>query len=45
MGADYIADVRRALGGRLRIYGVVGYDDDEAASVEYVAALAAKEPA
>ena len=45
VGAEYIADVRRALAGRLGIYGVVRYDADEAASVEYVAALAAKEPA
>jgi dethiobiotin synthase len=45
VGAEYIADVRRALAGRLGIYGVVPYDADEAASVEYVAALAAKEPA
>jgi dethiobiotin synthase len=45
VGADYVADVRRALAGHLAIYGEVPYDDDEAASVEYVAALAAKEPA
>jgi dethiobiotin synthase len=45
VGADYVADVRRALAGSLAIYGVVPYDDDEAASVEYVATLAAKEPA
>jgi dethiobiotin synthase len=45
VAADYVADVRRALAGKLAVYGVVPYDDDEAASVEYVAALAAKEPA
>ncbi len=38
----YVADVRRALAGRVAIWGVVPYDEDEAASVEYVAALASK---
>ena len=45
LAPDYVADVRRALAGRMRVFGVVPYDDDEAASVEYVATLAAKEPA
>ena len=40
----YVADVRRALAGRIAIFGVVPYDEDAAASVEYVATLAAKGP-
>ena len=38
----YEADVRRALADRVPILGLAPYETDEAASVEYVAALAAK---
>jgi uncharacterized protein YegJ (DUF2314 family) len=37
--AAYVADVRRALQGKLEILGILPFDPDEAASVEQGAQL------
>jgi hypothetical protein len=40
---DYERDVRRALADHVRVLGTAPFEPDEAVSVEYVAALVAKE--